>query len=303
MAKPNYISFIRQLIAKNELAEALQQLQGLLGKHPNRNEVLIQSSKYAEIMKMARVGVLDFSESSREKTAIRQGLLELLDELERDALKEEKKAPSPQMAGLGFTVSRVWLIIALLVAIGICISLWMATRPLQLTVFVTDAKGNVVLENQGELNIPLGNRSLNSRIGDDGRTNFGDITGVSKGEKIRIGLEAEGWEIADGNNEFIFTGEPIHLIVQRDNSLGIVKGTVMSRDGSTFLERVEVSINGDTSIYTNQQGRFRIILPLHMRVKSKTERYRLFYMKEGYEPTDEYYSITSAGADIRMDPK
>ena len=99
-----------------------------------------------------------------------------------------------------------------------------STEKLQLTVFVTDTEGNVVLEHEGELNTSIGNRPMREKIGEDGRTNFGDILPEYNGDTITIGFKAEGWEIADGNNTFVFSGEPIHLKVKKDDSLGIIKG-------------------------------------------------------------------------------
>lgn len=174
---------------------------------------------------------------------------------------------------------------------------------LQLTVFVTDIKGNAVLENEGKLNIPLGNRSLNEVIGTNGRTNFPDITGDNKGDTIVIGLDAPGWEIVEGKNTFVFTGEPIRLKVKKDDTLGTIKGVVKSRDGQNFIEGALVQINTDTFAVTNKLGVFRIVLPEKMRIKSDLERYLLTVSKEGYETQNEYYSPLSSDAEFRLNKK
>lgn len=178
-----------------------------------------------------------------------------------------------------------------------------SSRNLQLTVFVTDIKGNAVLEHEGKLNIPLGNRSLNEVIGTNGRTNFSDITGDNKGDTIVIGLDAPGWEIVDGKNTFVFTGEPIHLKVKKDDTLGTIKGVVKSRDGQVFIEGALVQINTDTFAVTNKLGVFRIVLPEKMRIKSDLERYLLTVSKEGYETQNEYYSPLSSDAEFRLNKK
>jgi len=90
----------------------------------------------------------------------------------------------------------------------------------QLTIFITDAIGNVVLEFEGELNIPIGNKILNRPDESDSRTNFGDIIANKIGDSITIDLKIEGWEI-DGPNTFLFEGKPINLIVKRENNLGM----------------------------------------------------------------------------------
>ena len=171
---------------------------------------------------------------------------------------------------------------------------------LQLTVFVTDSKGNVVLENEGRLNIPLGNRALNEIIGANGRTNFPDITADNLGDTILIGLEAEGWEIENSNNVFVFQGEPIRLTIKKDNSLGLIKGVVKSRDGQQFLEKALVRINTDTMVWTDQFGVFKMLLPENMRIQKATDRYQLTVSKEGFETTSQYHSPKSSDAEIRL---
>jgi len=172
---------------------------------------------------------------------------------------------------------------------------------LQLTIFVTDTKGNVVIENEGELNIPLGNNALNAKIGEDGRTNFGDIPVSFKGEKITVGLNAKGWEIADGQNTFIFTGKPIKLKVKRDDSLGIIKGVVKSRDGQTFISNALVRINTDTAILTDEFGVFKIVLPTQMQVKNENNSYLLTVTKDEYQTKTQYHYPNSSDAEVRLE--
>ena len=194
----------------------------------------------------------------------------------------------------------LWLLLPLLAVGGFY--LWKASQPLQLTIFVTDTKGNVVLEHSGRLNIPLGNRSLNEVIGANGRTNFPDITAVNKGDTILIGLEAEGWKIADGMNRFRFTGEPIHLRVARDERLGLIKGVVKSLDGGTYLIGARIQINADTAVFTDSMGFFRILLPEQMRVTENTATYRLSVSKKGFLPTSIKFSPSQSDTEIQLKP-
>ena len=171
---------------------------------------------------------------------------------------------------------------------------------LQQTVFVTDINGNVVLENEGELNIPLGNRSLNAGIGEDGRTNFGDIPIDLKGDSITIGLKAEGWEIINNKNKFVFTGNPIILKIRRDNSLGLISGVVKSINGQEFIAEALVHINNDTILKTNDFGIFRAVLPKPIRLKNQADTYLFTVSKEGYKTVSEYYSPLGGKIEIRL---
>lgn len=190
-------------------------------------------------------------------------------------------------------------LVSLISALSIVLYFTYSQSSKQLTVFVTDTKGNVVLEHNGRINIPLGNRSLNEIIGVNGRINFPDITKDNIGDTIFIGLDAKGWEIADGKNTFVYNGDPIHLKVKMDNSLGIIKGVVKNRDGRGFIKGALVSINTDTAIWTDDLGIFKIVLPEHMQMKSTSRHYELTVSKEGYLTTSQYY-FPNTHAEIRL---
>ena len=159
----------------------------------------------------------------------------------------------------------------------------------QLTVFVTDDSGNVVLENQGRINIPIGNRSLNEKVGVNGRTNFPDITKRNLGDTLIIGLKAVGWEMVDKDKIHIFNGESITIIVKRVETLGIIKGTVKTRDGQDFISNAEIHVGADTLVYSNSVGQFKTVLPESMRVKSFSDYYQIVIKKKGYNTKTEFY--------------
>ncbi|HLF65697.1 MAG TPA: caspase family protein [Saprospiraceae bacterium] len=194
------------------------------------------------------------------------------------------------------------------------IALWLVFFPpkspdaMQLTVFVTDKAGNVVLENEGRLNIPLGNRSLNAVIGAEGRTHFPDIAGEYKGDTIEIALDAEGWVIAVDamdrnqfvhNNLFVFTGEPLHLKVERDPILRQVRGSVKSIVEGGFLKGAIVLINNEFSVETDSMGFFDFMIP----EAQISDRYNLSIQKEGYETKSLYYYPATGAVDIRLNRK
>ena len=170
----------------------------------------------------------------------------------------------------------------------------------QLTVFVTDVNGNVVIEHKGELNTSLGNRSMRETIGEDGRTNFGDILPEHLGDTITIGFKANGWELAETKNTFVFDGEPIKLRIKKDNSLGIIKGTVKTRDGQGFIIGANVRINSDTIIKTDENGIFKITLPASMQVAKATEGYLLTVSADGFQTLTQYHYPKSSDAEIRL---
>jgi hypothetical protein len=170
----------------------------------------------------------------------------------------------------------------------------------QLTVFVTDVDGNVVLEHTGELNTSIGNRPMRETIGENGRTNFGDILPEYLGDTLTIGFKSEGWELAEPKNTFLFDGNPIALKIRKDNSLGIIKGVVKTRNGQGFIDNARIMINSDTIIFTDTNGLFKVTLPLNMQVNKVTDGYMLTISKNGYETKSQYFYPKSSDAEIRL---
>ncbi len=173
---------------------------------------------------------------------------------------------------------------------------------LQLTIYVhgPEDRQQVVLENTGTLFVDLDNDRRRAQIGESGRTNFGEIPVRFKGRNIGIGLEAPGYELISPRSGYFFEGKPIYLGVQRDDSLGKIKGIVKNRDGSIFIDSALVMVGNDTITRTNALGIFNITLPPRMQVKDEKTPYQLTVRKEGYLVSTEYYYPLSGDIEIRM---
>ena len=89
MRQQTFFQDIRELIARDELEQALQQLRLLLDNTPQLNEVLQQSGRFADIRKQIRLGVVSHAEATLTQNQIRYALLELLDEIG----KQQDQAP------------------------------------------------------------------------------------------------------------------------------------------------------------------------------------------------------------------
>lgn len=81
--KPRFFGHIRQLMAADEIPEALRQLRSLLGNSPRLNEAIQQSARYQDICRQLRLGTVGLEDATLIKNQIRWGLLELLDNMQR----------------------------------------------------------------------------------------------------------------------------------------------------------------------------------------------------------------------------
>ena len=277
---------LNDLISGGKVRKALKLLQSLDLESGKKDKIAAIGSRYSRFIEEKNQGIITHEQASVTENKIVTSLIEIVKNLDQKepVISEESKSNTMKYA--------LYSIIGLAVVLFVLFQLkafGSSSENLQLTVFVVDEEGNPALVNEGKINIPLGNRALNSMIGPNGRINFGDITKDNVGDSITIGLDAKGWEIVGGKNRFSFNGDPIEVIVAKDATLGIIKGVIKSRDGQTFIENASISIGADTIITTNAAGVFNTVLPTRMRVLSETTPYNLTISAPGYKTTTQFY--------------
>ncbi len=158
----------------------------------------------------------------------------------------------------------------------------------QLSIYVIDTENNPKLVGEGIVNARLieSHRVYTSTIGNGGRVIFEEIGKENINDSVLIGIEASGWEII-GKKKFIFTGNPIHIRVGKESSLGIIKGFIKTRDGGNLIPNVHININSDTSIVSNPDGTFKVLLPKEYWVSENNIPYQLTFNKTGFKVTSE----------------
>ena len=92
MTTKAYTKNIRNLIAQNELDEAIKQLRLLLENSPKLDEAILQSARFEDIRRQIRLGVVNHAEANLTQNQIRAGLLDLLREIE-DSIAETSARP------------------------------------------------------------------------------------------------------------------------------------------------------------------------------------------------------------------
>ena len=94
---PAFVTTILQLIAKDELNSALQQLQQLLQGSPLLDEAIGQSARLTDLIQQIRKGTIDLNVANVEKNKLRYALIDLVREVEehggkKPALKQQVEA-------------------------------------------------------------------------------------------------------------------------------------------------------------------------------------------------------------------
>jgi serine acetyltransferase len=77
-----FIQQIRDLIARDEMKAALEQLRVFLEKTPKLDEILHQSGRFEHIRREIRQGLVSHAEATLEQNKLRAALLDLLAEIE-----------------------------------------------------------------------------------------------------------------------------------------------------------------------------------------------------------------------------
>jgi len=278
--------FLKELIIKGRTDLVLQKIVAAtkpLADQHLYNQAAALSSRWNINERNNNLGTLSAEDFKIEKERINHAVLALIDQF-------PERSPMPR-----------WILIAV---VGILI-LYLLFKfmgredAMQLTVYVQDAAGKPIaeLQNKGKVIVDFGNDRRAPLIGENGRTNLGEIPEKFREETIPIVLEAEGYEPIEPNKKYILDGKQVYFLVRRDNSLGIIQGIVQTRDGSEFIAGALVMVDHDTTTLTDNLGRFRLVLPENMH---KGE-YLLTVKKEGFKDANEMYRPKTTPADIRLE--
>ncbi|MFK8010237.1 MAG: hypothetical protein AB8H03_28040 [Saprospiraceae bacterium] len=289
-------------ISVANIKEVIQELLKLDLDDNRKQEIRSIQHRYVRLKKQKRLGILSFENENLTENQIVHSLIELINypanqPFPKEKSISEKSKPQPI---LWKYISLVALVVGMLGSIAEILNyiniIPQSSSEKRLNIFVKDINGNVVLENEGELNIPIGNRSLNSIIGNNGKTNFSDITSNNINDTILIGLNAKGWEIKDNKNIFVFTGAPITLIVERSKYLKQIKGIIKNRRGDKLLTNAHVLIDNEYATSTDSLGKFYF----ELNEDQVKERHLLRIEKEGYNVKNTDYFPRKTAQEYRL---
>ena len=93
------LAFIRDLIAKNEIKEAIKLLRQILKHSPKLDEVLQQSSRFSALRKEIRQDTIDYEDVTATENKISKALLELISEVDDQMKTPEIKAEFESASG------------------------------------------------------------------------------------------------------------------------------------------------------------------------------------------------------------
>ena len=165
-----------------------------------------------------------------------------------------------------------------------------------LTIKVRDELGNRPLKNKGNLVVDYGNGTQTIPIEKEGKIDLREIPVHLAIRSLKINLEAPGFEPAAPNLTYTLKDSPIEYIVKPSSRRGIIKGMIRDETSLSPISKATITIDTDTTIYSQQDGRFQVSLPNTM----QKEAYTIIVIKEGYVRSEFKHSPYSTNADIRL---
>jgi Effector-associated domain 11 len=291
-----YLSEIRHLLEKDNIPAAIAQLKRLLDGTPLLSAVLAQSGRHNAMLRQLIAGTATIADTTQTKDEIRQALLALVDEIERQSqrpdiaeeLKEvivvlhafERRAHQLRL------LSRIGLGLLLLVALT---ATWLyALRDriwpgsFLLTVLVHGEKGidDRILRDQGEVYLDIGMGRFSAKIDGRGEATFKEIPSLYLGRSARLTIDhPQPYKALHPDSTYQLDGKQAIYLACTLGNLDSVFGFVRDFATGQPLAGARVS-SRNIATHSDVHGWFSLHFPPDARRKFM----RLSAEKAGYAP-------------------
>ena len=323
---PNeFISSIYKQIEEDDIRSAINDLKILLKNSPKLHELLLQSSRYHDVLKQIRAGIIDFKNATITKNQVKLALLELVGEIERqETSNHEIKDELTNAISIVNSKNVVWgnitaggdinigdktfnteskaskwlrwflFLFVPVLAIGGSYFWYKSEelkKPLRLKVRIKNQTPNAQLpEMSGTLVLAYGGSPI-TQNDISSEALFDEIPANYRGESVDLTFNAQGFIPVD--TTFILASEVIELSVYRNDDLAVIKGTITD-ENTNPLEQVKVSTDC-CETQTQQSGDFLIRIPFeHQRLQQ-----RITVFKEGFKRKD-FTTPVIPGESVRL---
>ncbi len=289
-----YLSEIRILIEKDQIPTAVSKLKQLLKNSPQLNDLLLQSARYNELVKLIISGLLSFEEISGRKSDIRKDLLSLIDEIE--LREKEPKIKQELSAAVAVLVTRDrraqkykqlnrfgigFLLLAVLVAGFLYLlrdRIWPGSFLVTVLVHGGDGLDDRILKEEGEVWLDFGTGRFDAKIDAQGEATFKEIPSLYLDRTAKITIDhPQPYKVINADSSYLLNAEKAIYLAARLTKLDSVFGYVRDFVTEQPLEGVRVS-SRNIETFTNTHGWFSLNFPPDARRKFVT----LLFEKKGY---------------------
>ena len=312
MTSNAYFQKIRDLVAKDNLDGAIQLLRKLLKNTPRLDEAILQSTRWNDIKKQIRSGLIDHESAQITKNQIRAGILELVSDMEAEAkeatINEEVEQYIHSISGKNIVQGsniqaggsihigdqnitesktsrniRLFLFVLVpLLAISVAVLYFQyrsAQHPLRLDVVLDNQTPNQHLPFENGRIILIKDTPIDTQYTTSEAT-FKSIPANLRNQTVTLRFEAKGFETIA--KSFTLDKPSVTLPIRRDDTYQKLSGTVVDEEGLP-IENAEVLLEDlSLSTTTSAQGTFSFSIP----TTQQRLKHRLKVIKEGYELKD-----------------
>lgn len=215
----------------------------------------------------------------------------------REEQDGKKAPPNPgpfENQGRGLRTALVALSVLLLfLAI---ITTYMITRPFDATVFLKEADVNISDDypsfEKGALSLFIEGVEQKKEVLSNGEVNYRQLPYAVKNEWVKATYYGKYWMLA---KDSVLLTPDMTITVAPNGSLAQIYGLVSDSKGN-LLSEVNVQIDTDTLISSDENGIFSTKLPLSM----QKDDYTLVFYKEGYSVSKEKYYPESGKIEVQL---
>jgi hypothetical protein len=312
MTPKTYCEDLKNLIAKNEIDKVIEQLHGLLKNSDKLNEVIMQSARHKELKKQIRMNLIDLDKADINKSQIRAGLLELIDEIDESTtqaeIHEEVQQYAQYISGKNIVAGNIqaggnvtigdqiqnvtesktsrnlrlflFIFVPLLVIVAAVLfyRYQQAQTPLSLTVGLKDQTPNEYLPfENAEVALAYGAKTETKRITEEAI--FQGIPSNFRGEQLNLVFKAYGFETIDTMIQL--DQDRVNLPIKRDDTFARMFGVIRDAESLEAIPNAKIEIQ-DMLFFSEENGRF----DLRITFDKQRKQQRLLVTKEGYQPFD-----------------
>ncbi len=286
---------IRDLISKGDLDEAIDLLNENASKIDSskiQNTITLLSARNAKNRHNMNVGIISNAEFQLENNRITNSTIDITYEIEErygeivytnpdgtviNAPADEGSATEESTVGLKFTKMKWWQgVLAFGVIIGIISGIFAITgysmkdffgepappKNLQLTVYVhgPNGKQDIVLENEGQIIADIGNDRRDPMVGEDGKTNMGEIPRDFINKSIPITLKSDNYVAVNPDSSYLLDGKPVYIEIKPNCPNCRIVGIIKKENA--YVNGLTVRLpNQDLTAVTDENGRFEFNIP------------------------------------------
>ena len=315
----NRIQDFKTLIAQGKVEKVINEMLTLLKNTEHEQVILLISQDFRGITSKALSGLITDEDERTQKTKITKRVLDLLGELSPNTLQSVSNTAADASSTTSFSdifnLKKHWwkYVVGLGVLMGIFGGCSEALTFLgcnksgsnndnsstQLTVFVGNEKDSLHIDksliNKAKIIVDFDGDRRSPLIGENGRTNMGEIPTKFRATAIPLSIEADNYEATEPNKTYLMNGKPFYFKIKPKLALRTIEGTVRDAKTLKFLGGVRIICDGESAL-SDSLGYFKLIMPSH----KQQERYDLTTEKKNYKTQTTYFVPNSTKADIRL---